>query len=400
MMLDALRAQVAELQSSSASAGRQAEATLEPGQEPPTASAHAAKAPVHLSIRLSVAAPSDGVALLPDVDPSRESPRVPRSGERPLSSGTSASAEGRQKERWTEAELGAVRAELEELKAVYSQVLVQRDVEHERWRVSLIRIEQQRAKEAELEQRLRTLAHRSKVSSASHESVSLELLRTTEALEDLALASKHERERLVKLALESLRSVRSHLIATMGIVSDFKLESQPSSSDARPLGRSSASLPSIVTKGTANSAIRQAVLTHKLPPVPSELPNLFVGMIDEVRPPRKAAESAPVDLDAHRVAGTAFGPASRSRIDAVDETPSTKEVMAERARVAAPAAGPTKAQAAASAEASSAAAQTVAARAAARSRYASRDLLATCASPVRVGGAGGGLHGGWHALHK
>lgn len=192
-------------------------------------------------------------------------------------------------------ELQKLKAELVELRPAYKGCLEQRDREREKCRVALKKIEQHVAKETELDQLLDTLVSRYKATSEAHKKAAAQLQETTETLESFTKASKQERERIVRLSLESLQSLRRHLTTTLGIVSDAKVG--PDLVDIKPIYRTSMSLPSIATKRTTSSMIRDAVLTHQHPASIDELSYVFDD--GQVRPRR-----LPARLTAPAVPGT------------------------------------------------------------------------------------------------
>jgi len=147
--------------------------------------------------------------------------------------------------------------ELAELRSAYRAVVEQRDRERDKCRKALQKVEHHIAKELELDHMLENLVARYKIVSEAHHKATTELLQATEALESSTRASKQEREKLVRISLESLTSLKRHLLTTLGIADGSTLgitEASSSLLDVRSIYRT-ASLPSIATKGTTSSMI-------------------------------------------------------------------------------------------------------------------------------------------------
>jgi chromosome segregation ATPase len=168
--------------------------------------------------------------------------------------------------------------ELAELRSAYRAVVEQRDRERDKCRKALQKVEHHIAKELELDHMLENLVARYKIVSEAHHKATTELLQATEALESSTRASKQEREKLVRISLESLTSLKRHLLTTLGIADGSTLgitEASSSLLDVRSIYRT-ASLPSIATKGTTSSMIRDAFPNHQ-----QQHPSRIVGVPDE-----------------------------------------------------------------------------------------------------------------------
>lgn len=147
--------------------------------------------------------------------------------------------------------------ELAELRSAYRAVVEQRDRERDKCRKALQKVEHHIAKELELDHMLQNLVARYKIVSEAHHKATTELLQARVALESSTRASKQEREKLVRISLESLASLKRHLLTTLGIADGSTLgitEASSSLLDVRSIYRT-ASLPSIATKGTTSSMI-------------------------------------------------------------------------------------------------------------------------------------------------
>jgi chromosome segregation ATPase len=168
--------------------------------------------------------------------------------------------------------------ELAELRSAYRAVVEQRDRERDKCRKALQKVEHHIAKELELDHMLENLVARYKIVSEAHHKATTELLQATFALESSTRASKQEREKLVRISLESLTSLKRHLLTTLGIADGSTLgitEASSSLLDVRSIYRT-ASLPSIATKGTTSSMIRDAFPNHQ-----QQHPSRIVGVPDE-----------------------------------------------------------------------------------------------------------------------
>ena len=190
-----------------------------------------------------------------------------------------------------DAETRKLSHELAELRPAYQAAVEQRDGERDRCRAALQKVEQLLGKEMELDQQVLTLVTKYRASHDAHHKAAAQLEKTTEALEGLTKASKQERERIVRLSLESLRSLRRHLVTTLGGDAKVSIEML----DVKPIYRTSASLPSIATRGPKTNMIRDAVLTHHRPSsIPDDLPFVFDD-VDHLRP-RRVAKSGSAAL--------------------------------------------------------------------------------------------------------
>ena len=168
--------------------------------------------------------------------------------------------------------------ELADLRSAYRAVVEQRDRERDKCRKALQKVEHHIAKELELDHMLENLVARYKIVSEAHHKATTELLQATDALESSTRASKQEREKLVRISLESLTSLKRHLLTTLGIADGSTLgitEASSSLLDVRSIYRT-ASLPSIATKGTTSSMIRDA-----FPNQQQQYPSRIVGVPDE-----------------------------------------------------------------------------------------------------------------------
>lgn len=168
--------------------------------------------------------------------------------------------------------------ELADLRSAYRAVVEQRDRERDKCRKALQKVEHHIAKELELDHMLENLVARYKIVSEAHHKATTELLQATDALESSTRASKQEREKLVRISLESLTSLKRHLLTTLGIADGSTLgitEASSSLLDVRSIYRT-ASLPSIATKGTTSSMIRDAFPNHQ-----QQHPSRIVGVPDE-----------------------------------------------------------------------------------------------------------------------
>jgi chromosome segregation ATPase len=168
--------------------------------------------------------------------------------------------------------------ELAELRSAYRAVVEQRDRERDKCRKALQKVEHHIAKEIELDHMLENLVARYKIVSEAHHKATTELLQATDALESSTRASKQEREKLVRISLESLTSLKRHLLTTLGIADGSTLgitEASSSLLDVRSIYRT-ASLPSIATKGTTSGMIRDAFPNHQ-----QQHPSRIVGVPDE-----------------------------------------------------------------------------------------------------------------------
>ena len=184
--------------------------------------------------------------------------------------------------------------ELAELRPAYRAVVEQRDRERDKCRKALQKVEDHIAKELELDHMLEHLVARYRIVSEAHHKATTELLQATDALESSTRASKQEREKLVRISLESLSSLKRHLLTTLGITEGSTLgitEASSSLLDVKSIYRT-ASLPSIATKGTTSSMIRDDVPNHQHPSrivgVPDENGKLFDDGIWQQRAFRKS----------------------------------------------------------------------------------------------------------------
>lgn len=115
--------------------------------------------------------------------------------------------------------------ELAELRSAYRAVVEQRDRERDKCRKALQKVEHHIAKELELDHMLENLVARYKIVSEAHHKATTELLQARVALESSTRASKQEREKLVRISLESLASLKRHLLTTLGIADGSTLAS-------------------------------------------------------------------------------------------------------------------------------------------------------------------------------